>query len=54
MGENHLSSIEAKEAYPSSLRCLGGGLPTHHTDFQKWVMEEEFVFAWLLDSIASE
>ena len=29
------------------------GPPERHTDFQKWVMEEEFVFAWLLDSIAS-
>ena len=27
--------------------------PEQHTDFQKWVMEE-FVFAWLLDSIAPE
>ena len=25
-----------------------------HQNFQKWVMEEEFVFAWLLDSIAPE
>ena len=23
-----------------------------HPNFQKWVMEEEFVFAWLLDSTA--
>ena len=30
------------------------GPPEQHTDFQKWVMEEEFVFAWLLDSIAPE
>ena len=29
------------------------GPPEQHTDFQKWVMEE-FVFAWLLDSIAPE
>ena len=28
--------------------------PEHHSDFQKWIMEEEFVFAWLLDSIAPE
>ena len=26
----------------------------HHPDFQKWLVEEEFVFAWLLDSIAPE
>ena len=25
-----------------------------HPNFQKWTMEEEFVFAWLLDSIAPE
>ena len=28
--------------------------PENHSDFQKWIMEEEFVFAWLLDSIAPE
>ena len=28
-------------------------LEDHH-NFQKWVMEVEFVFAWLLDSIALE
>ena len=26
----------------------------HHPDFQRWLVEEEFVFAWLLDSIAPE
>ena len=25
-----------------------------HPDFMKWTMEEEFVFAWLLDSLAPE
>ena len=25
-----------------------------HIDFMKWNMEEEFVFAWLLDSLAPE
>ena len=30
------------------------GPSEHHPDFQKWLVEEEFVFAWLLDSIAPE
>ena len=25
-----------------------------HVDFMKWTIEEEFVFAWLLDSLAPE
>ena len=30
------------------------GPSEHHPDFQKWLVEEEFVFAWLLNSIAPE
>ena len=30
------------------------GPSEHHSDFQMWLVEEEFAFAWLLDSIAPE
>ena len=29
-------------------------LPEDHLNFSRWVMEEEAIFAWLLDSIAPD